>query len=234
MRYIIILICSLIGIVSVICSPAQFTRFNLEAKESYNIITSIKDSIKFLITTFFIKDFYRPHMILLLLTLILSIITIRKSSKLTDEEGFILISSVILGIGSQAMILVSPVYGERNTIFAALMIILFSATLITRLPKNKYLKSLEKIFYTFLIIISSFNILNIYKNYKITNEIQNENIKIINEYKKSSSNEIIELSKLANDNYGWSMPYISPYHENWFKIYYEIQNVEIVWKDYNE
>lgn len=132
------------------------------------------------------------------------------------------------------MIIVSPVYGERNTVFGVFMIILFTATLITNLPKinKKVFKLFENIFYCFLIICGTFNILNIYNNYKITNHIQNENIQLIKKYKNTETNEPLILYKLIDDKYSWSMPYNSNYHENWFKIYYEIEDAKINWIEY--
>lgn len=173
-------------------------------------------------------------MLLLLFVIIFSSIKIKKFNTISSEEGFNLTATVILGIGSQIMMLVSPVYGERNTLFGALMIIFFTAILFAHLleTKNRFINFIEKVFYIFLVIISSFNILNIYRNYKITNEIQNKNIKIIEEYKKTNSNEELELSKLKDDNFGWSMPYNSPYHEYWYKVYYKIPETKIIWKDY--
>lgn len=116
------------------------------------------------------------------------------------------------------------------------MIMLFTALLFTNLPKaNKnFFKYIEYGFYTLLVIAGTLNILNVYKNYKITNQIQNENIQIIQKYKESNSNETLELYKLIDDRYGWSMPDYSKYHEDWFKIYYEIRDAEIIWKDYVE
>lgn len=92
----IILVCSLIGIASVILTPAQFIRFGLESDETYSIIDSIKNGISFLIKTFIIKDFYRPHIILVLLALLLSFITMKKSEKINDTQGFTLITSFVL------------------------------------------------------------------------------------------------------------------------------------------
>lgn len=232
----VILICSLIGVVTVICSPAQFIRFGLESKENFNITTSFKNGINFLIYVFINSRLYKPHIILLLFTVFLSFITIKKSNKLSCAEIFILVSAVISGTGSQIMMLVSPVFGERNTLFGIFMIILFTALLISHLPKtkNNFLIFIKSGFYIFLITIATINIFNIYKGYKLTNEIQKKNIEIINEYKKIDSNEKIELFKFHDDRFGWSMPYVSKYHEHWFKIYYEIPNAEITWKDYTK
>ena len=249
-KLLLILIFSFIGVASVTITPSQFIRFGLETKENYNVINSMKEYIKFLINTFVIKDFYRPQILLLLLSVILSIITLKKSKKFNDLESFTLITAFILGAGSQLMLIISPVYGERNTLFIAIMIFLFTSLLMVRIPdfKINIFKSLEISFYFILLTVSTINMLNIYKNYKITNEIQNQNIKILDSYKENKNtddkivkrisylnqkpNNTIELTKFADDKYGWSMPYISPYHENWFKIYYDIKDYEIIWKDY--
>ena len=173
-------------------------------------------------------------MILLLLTIFLSFITIKKSNKLSSMQIFLIITTIILGVGSQIMMLISPVYGERNTLFAGFMIIFFTAILICNLSltKNKVLNFLEYLFYLFLISFAIFNILEIYKGYKTTNEIQKANIQIINEFKEKNKNDSIDLYKFKDDRFGWSMPYISSYHEYWFKIYYEIPDAKITWKNY--
>lgn len=233
----IILFCSFIGVASVVLTPSQFIRFELETDENFNLITSIKNCINFLIETFILKDFYRPHILLAILSVLLTFIPFKKTSKFNSEQFFLLITSFILGFGSQIMIIVSPVYGERNTLFGIFMIILFTTVLISNLPKTnkKVFKFIENSFYCFLIICGILNILNIYKNYKITNQIQNENIQLIKNYKNSRAvtNEQLTLYKIIDDKYSWSMPYYSIYHENWFKIYYEIEDSNISWIDYN-
>lgn len=92
----IILACSFIGVATVILTPSQFIRFGLEAEESFNMLDSIKNCILFLINTFIVKDFYRPQVILVLLAVLLSFISIKKSNKLNDEQGFTLITAFIL------------------------------------------------------------------------------------------------------------------------------------------
>ena len=231
-----VLLSSLIGILSVICSPAQFTRFGLETSESFSLLSSVKNGFNFLIYVFIKSDLYRPHILLLLLTVFISFITLKKSQRISHFEIFLLLTTFILGTGSQIMMLVSPVFGERNTLFAGFMIILFTAILINHLPKfkNKLFIFSKICFYFSLIVISTLNIYNIYTNYKITNNIQIQNEKLITEYKKTNSTEKLELYKLPDDNYGWSMPYISDYHNYCFKIYYDIPNAEIIWKDYEK
>lgn len=92
----IILFFSFIGVASVILTPSQFIRFGLEAEENFNILISIKNCIIFLINTFIFKDFYRPHVLLALLSLFFTFLTIKKSDKLSSEQTFTLITSFIL------------------------------------------------------------------------------------------------------------------------------------------
>ena len=68
----------------------------------------------------------------------------------------------------------------------------------------------------------------------VTVEINATQIKVKIQWTLKSSNNTntkICLHKLKNDAYGWSMPYVSKYHENWFKVYYEIEDAEITWID---
>ncbi len=231
----IILLISFIGIISVVCSPAQFNRFNLEKENAKPFVESVKDYIKFLANTYIFK--YSMQVLLAVLAVILIFIQRKKLEKVNYNQIYLIISSIILCIGSQLMMIVSPVYGERNTLFGIIMIIFFTAILLSHLTeyKNKYFNYIKNGFYILLLLISILNISNKFLNYKLTNEIDKENQKIISEYKKSNSNEPIKLYRFKDDKYGWSMPYTSPYHEFWFKVYYKIDtNSEIIWQEYKE
>ena len=38
--------------------------------------------------------------------------------------------------------------------------------------------------------------------------------------------------KMKDDDYGWSFPYISAYHQNWYKRYYKLPfDLEIKWEE---
>ena len=92
-RLLVILLFSFIGIASVICSPAQLIRFNLESNETFNSVDSIKKGFDFFINIFILKDYYRPQVILVLLSIFLSFIT---SKKFNSDEIFMLVTSFIL------------------------------------------------------------------------------------------------------------------------------------------
>lgn len=226
-----ILIASTLGLASLLLAPAQFVRIELEENEEINLFENIKLCFVFLAKIFTIK--YFPQCLLAIFSLLLVIFN-KKREKFSNDEIYLLTTTVILGIGSQAMMLVSPVYGERNTLFGIFMIMLFTAIMLSKIyfDKSKIFQNISYIFYACLTILALTNIYKMYLNYKTSNIIQKQNIATINEYKKSETqNNTIYLHKLKNDQYGWSMPYVSKYHENWFKIYYEIDNSKIIWLD---
>jgi hypothetical protein len=138
-----------------------------------------------------------------------------------------LIITEILFFGSQAMILFFPVCGNRNLLFGIIMLLFFIIILVSNLDFHKNI--LFIFYYSFIyLILLVFSIMNIYRTthgYYITAKIQSKNIEIINNNKEI----YIKLKTLPNDNYGWSMPYYSKYHEFYFKRFYNIEK-EIIWE----
>lgn len=227
----ILLAISFLGMATLIFAPSQFIRIGLETDENVSIFETIKNNLLFLI-----KDYapeYAYHIIVAMISVISFFLFNGKRSKITSDDIFLLIAIFILGTGSQIMMFVSPVYGERNTIFIAFMLMLFTGFMFSKISfkLQKVLHGISISFYGILIIVSLINIYDIYKKYKISNNIQNQNILAINEYKLSNNTNTLYLKKLEDEKYGWSMPYNSPYHEQWFKIYYKIKDTNIVWID---
>lgn len=227
----ILLVISFLGMATVIFAPSQFIRIGLETDENVSIFETIKNNLLFLI-----KD-YAPEYAYQIIVAMISVISFflfrGKRSEITSDDIFLLITIFILGAGSQIMMFVSPVYGERNTIFIAFMLMLFTGFMFSKISfkSQKVLHGISISFYGILIIVSLINIYDIYKKYKISNNIQNQNILAINEYKLLNNTNTLYLKKLEDEKYGWSMPYNSPYHEQWFKIYYKIKDTNIVWID---
>lgn len=163
---------------------------------------------------------------IILLTYLIDFIIINKHlfNKLFSE----LTITTILMVGSQLMMLVSPVFGPRNLIFGLIMFVLLICILIY----NTEIKHTGII--SLLIIVAGlmFNF-NTYKNYSMTKFIDNKNIEIISESqdKLNDENQDIILYKFIDDNYGWSMPYMSTYHLYYFKQFYNIK-CNILWDDY--
>lgn len=229
-KILFILIATFLGTCATILAPSQFIRIGLEKSSSSNLVENIFNCMLFLIKTFALE--YTPQVLLAVTSLALFLFFSKKREKFSIDEIYLLVTTIILGIGSQIMMTVSPVYGERNTLFGIFMIMLFTAILFSKISfgDNKKIKKISYCITIILMIIAYINIFKTYKNYKISNDIQNENINIISEHKKSNEkDDTINLYMLKNDLYGWSMPYVSAYHEYWFKVYYEIENLNINW-----
>ncbi len=128
--------------------------------------------------------------------------------------------ALILMVGSQFMMIVSPVVGYRNMIFGLIMF----AYIICLIAPN--IKKYNNITVILLLVIGIGANIHTALGYHETKKIDDKNIEIINNYNGTDS-EII-LYKFTND-YCWSMPYISPFHEQKFKEHYNL-NCEIIWQ----
>ena len=278
-KLLILLTITLIGTASVILAPSQFIRLN-ESNES-NLITTIIQNTKFLVTNFTcIKNIF-PFMLLynlsaivfilkqenksqnniltnkkILLACILNILLISYSIfrihtitsniiKLILIFGIIFLSaiiliylnikiykslisiltiSVILMLGSEVMMLISPIFGNRNLIFGLIMFAFIIGLIISNIEIKNKISFVIAI--SLIIIAMTFNFRTAL-GYHETKLINDKNLEIINNYDKSNS--YITLYKFKNDNYAWSMPYISTFHESCYKKFYKL-DLDIIWQ----
>ena len=134
--------------------------------------------------------------------------------------------SLILKLGSQLMMLISPVFGPRNLIFGLIMFA-FIICIIAKYTDLKYLNSWTTLMFVIALLTNS----EIAQGYLQTRLIDEKNIEIISQNIDTLSDENKELTlfKFPSDDYCWSMPYISKYHEFWFKNNYAIKN-KINWE----
>jgi hypothetical protein len=137
--------------------------------------------------------------------------------------------TIILLLGSQIMIIFSPVYGYRNILCGIIMLVLYAAVLISNLKITKaiILNKFLNYFLLILILFSFSNIIILVRGYSITNKIDKENISRIINYQNGMT-ESLYLKILPNEDFGWSMPYYSEYHEKYYMKYYNI-NTKINW-----
>ena len=134
--------------------------------------------------------------------------------------------ALILMLGSQLMMLISPVFGPRNLIFGLIMFA-FIICIIAKHTDLKYISSWTTLFFIIALLLNS----KTAQGYLQTKIIDEKNIEILSENKDTlyDENKELTLFKFPNDDYGWSMPYISKYHEFWFKNHYNIKN-KIKWE----
>ena len=162
--------------------------------------------------------------LIVLLTILLIIVIKNISKEIKDfRKNKLLFSiSLILLLGSQLMLIVSSVYGDRNILFGIYMYYLIIATQIKDIDCSNTLLLIITIFLVFLGIKNQFTII---KGYSCSNKIEAQNIFRI----KNNTNEILTLVK-PNVDYTWSMPYVSDYHKYYYKKYYRIENINVIWK----
>lgn len=135
--------------------------------------------------------------------------------------------ATILFIGSQLMLVVSSTYGDRNLLFGIFMLILMIAYLandfdIKQFYLNSYALNIAIFLISFIAIKNQITIINGYYKSHI---IELENIKKIN---SNNSKEL--LLEKPDINYTWSMPYVSDYHKYYYKIYYHLEDKNVIWK----
>ena len=139
----------------------------------------------------------------------------------------VLISNILL-IGCELMLAVTTVYGTRNLLFGIFMMFMIVASMADKIYfdiKSKY-TWVQYAGMAFLIALCCKNQFVIVNGYYKANLVEKENISII---EKNVSDNIV-LYKHPDENYTWSAPYISKYHEGYYKKYYGLENVEIEWR----
>jgi len=128
--------------------------------------------------------------------------------------------TLTLMLGSQFMMLFSPVFGPRNLIFGLIMFAFLICLLANKL-RFKYTTAFAIILFAFALVFN-FQTANGYKQTKKIDETNKQIIFSNTEIISDASREIT-LYTFPNDDYGWSMPYISSYHEFYFKHFYDIK-----------
>ena len=133
---------------------------------------------------------------------------------------------IILMLGSQGMMLISPVFGPRNLIFGLIM---FAFTICLIASKVDF--KLKNFLTSLLVILALIANVDTANGYKQTKIIDKFNLEILTASNTTLSNEnsVLTLYKFPDDNYGWSMPYLSSYHEFYFKHLHQIKN-KIQWE----
>lgn len=265
-----LLIITLLGVLSVVLSPATFVRYGLENQERLSLIESFIHLLKYLLNSYFLTTWMLPtHIAFMLLfyhqnknhkiisTFILCSIPlfIYGAYSVTTAENFGIVKmlvllylicmyaygvisfilqewknrkenamtftiATILLLGSQFMIVVSSVYGERNLIFGIYMLFLMAALLANDLRLSK----VSGICAGILACICLANQVTIIRGYHDSYMVEKRNIEKI----KNNTNQELVL-EVPDINYTWSMPYVSKYHEYYYKQYYNIDDVEVIW-----
>jgi len=134
--------------------------------------------------------------------------------------------SAVLLLGSQLMMIVSPVLGPRNFIFGFVLFAYIIALLANSIS-FRY-KWIPTSIFIIIALVINLKTANGYYQTRLT-EIKNQELLAISNDILKDETQTITLYRFPNDNYGWSMPYLSSYHEFYFKHFYQIHCL-INWK----
>lgn len=152
------------------------------------------------------------------------------------DNYYIPLFALALCFGSQLMMIVSPVWGPRNALCGILMLSLCSSFYAAHinLPDGMGIMSAALIFICVAVsVVSVSNVSETAMGYAENMQVERANITLIRQYKDNGGIAELCQYKLIDDDYGWSMPYYSPYHEVYYKMRYDLpQELNIQWIDY--
>lgn len=131
------------------------------------------------------------------------------------------IIAFILLVGSQAMMIVSPTLGYRNMLFGLAMLNIILCKLYAENP----IEWTKKYLWIAFVGMALYTNVVIAKGYAANKEVEliNQNIIAENKAILGDKNETINLYKFAIEEYSWSNPYVSAYHLQEYKDYYEMK-----------
>lgn len=162
-------------------------------------------------------------MMLIILTYVYEIFFL--NSKIENKFFSIFINAVVLMVGSQFMMIISNVVGERNLLPGYIMYSFIISYLIVNAKLPKYID--EKILTICLIFIGILFNARTAIGYYNSKVIWDKNMEIIAQHKTES---VITLRRFKDTNYSWSALYESEDHTKYFKQLYDI-TAEFVWTD---
>lgn len=127
----------------------------------------------------------------------------------------------ILFVGSQVMMIVSPTLGYRNMLFGLAMLNIILCKLFAENP----LEWTTKYLWILFVIIALYTNVNIAKGYAANKEVELINQQIIADNKEllADKEATIDLYKFAIEEYSWSNPYLTAYHLQEYKAYYDMK-----------
>lgn len=162
-------------------------------------------------------------MLVILLTYVYEIIYL--NSKFENKLFSMFINAIILMVGSQFMMVVSNVIGERNLLPGYVMYAFVISYALANLVLPKYLN--EKTLVICLVAVGMLFNVRTACGYYVSKTIWDENMQKIEQHK---NDKVITLRKFKDNNYSWSALYESEDHEKYFKSFYNI-DAEFNWID---
>lgn len=146
----------------------------------------------------------------------------------SERQNPLPLIGLMSGIFSCAFIVFSPTLGPRVILFAEVMIIACTASLLTELLKKQTWP--YAIAHLLILALSVWNVTYITLGFHRNSVVYAENERLIEEWHKTGRGELHQ-KQYRNDAFEHSMPYNSEYHDGRYKEYYDIPTrVNIIWE----
>lgn len=140
------------------------------------------------------------------------------------------LTALVLAVGSQLMMTVSPVLGARTMLCGVLLLFIFSTSLLAFAFENTRMRPLLCGMVLLFLLGSLQTHVITWQGYRANAAIAAENQRRITAYMDGDTQQLT-LQKNAEENCGWSMPYTSEYHLYYFKVYFGLpSDTEILWE----
>ncbi len=161
-----------------------------------------------------------------------NVFAILKKLLCEKPEGYLnAVIAIVLTVGSQFMMVASPVSGPRTMLCGLLNLVIFDLVLVSCFAKNRRISDYIVLILTLVFLVyGAKNYMNLYSGYSENFAITAINEEKIAEFKENPSESLTQY-RLIHPKHGWSMPYDSKYHLYYYKIYYGLPNeTEILWE----
>ena len=135
---------------------------------------------------------------------------------------------LVVGVGSIAMMIVSPVLGPRNFLFAYFALGFYCIFILSQIIKKTSIGVVCA-----LVAIAIINYSVTLEGYRANHIVYVENNKLISEWVNTNRKSTLIQYKLIDDRFAWSLPYVSEFHERVYKVWIiEYKGFEIEWVDF--
>ena len=124
-------------------------------------------------------------------------------------------------------IIFSPTLGPRVLLLEAIMYMVFFSCIVKEAIKQKEVYAVVNIV---LLVMAIHNTYITYTGYSSNDAVYADNEALIELYHENGGDTLLQR-KLIDEEFGWSMPYNSTYHEKYYKLYYHIpEETQIIWE----
>lgn len=130
--------------------------------------------------------------------------------------------ALILAIGAQMMMLVSPVYGSRNYLCSILVMLLALSQFC--LQPLFYERTLQ-VLLVIALGVSLFVFSSTFNGYRTNHVVYDENMVRITQWQQTLPKDqpsVLDLHMLPIEEYGWAMPYHNPYYDTYYNLTFSL------------